>query len=49
VNSSSATITSANTPGAAPVFDVFEVKSLTASGWRLRSRYYEQHWTGLAR
>jgi hypothetical protein len=49
VNSSSATINSANTPGAVAVFDIFEVKSLTAAQWRLRSRYYEQHWTGLTR
>jgi hypothetical protein len=49
VNSSTATINAANAPGAVAVFDLFEVKSLTAAQWRLRSRYYEQHWTGLAR
>jgi hypothetical protein len=49
VNTSAVTIGSANTPGAVSVFDIFEVKSLTASQWRLRSRYYEQHWTGLTR
>jgi hypothetical protein len=49
VNTSAVTITSANTPSAVSVFDIFEVKSLTAAQWRLRSRYYEQHWTGLTR
>lgn len=49
VNSSSTTISSANAPGSVGVFDMFQVKSLTASSWRLRSRYFEQHWTGLAR
>jgi hypothetical protein len=49
VNASAVTIGSANTPGAVGVFDIFQVKSLTAAQWRLRSRYYEQHWTGLTR
>jgi hypothetical protein len=49
VNATSATVAAANTPTSAAVFDVFQVKSLTASSWRLRSRYFEQHWTGLTR
>jgi hypothetical protein len=49
VNASAVTIGSANTPGAVGVFDIFQVKSLTAAQWRLRRRYYEQHWTGLTR
>ena len=49
VNASAVTIGAANTPGGVAMFDIFEVKSLTAAQWRLRSRYYEQHWTGLAR
>jgi hypothetical protein len=49
VNSSTATISATNTPGSVAVFDIFQVKSLTAAQWRLRSRYFEQHWTGLSR